>query len=123
MNFYPTIMELVGHRPETGQQLDGVSMLPLLKNPRAELGRDALYWHYPLQKPHFLGGRSSGAIRQDNWKLIEFFNDGKLELYNLVDDIGEKHDLAEKMPEKAAQMQKRLASWRSNVGVKSAGEA
>jgi len=122
VDFYPTILELVGHRPETGQQLDGVSILPLLKNPRAELGRDVLYWHYPLQKQHFLGGRSSGAIRQGNWKLIEFFDDGKLELYNLVDDIGEKHNLAEKMPEKAAQLQKRLAQWRSNVGVKNAGE-
>ena len=76
-----------------------------------------LYWHYPLNKPHFLGGRSSGAIRQNNYKLIEFFDDGHVELYNLADDIGEKHNLSEKLSEKVAELQNRLSAWRSKVGA------
>jgi len=76
-----------------------------------------LYWHYPLKKPHFLGGRSSGAIRQDNWKLIEFFDNGAVELYNLAEDTGEKHNLAEELPEKAAELKKLLTKWRADVGA------
>jgi arylsulfatase A-like enzyme len=92
--------------------------VPLLKGKRAKLKRNTLYWHYPLAKPHFLGGRSGGAIRDGDWKLIEFFDDNKIELYNLADDISEKNNLAGKIPEKAAALQKRLAKWREEVGTK-----
>jgi arylsulfatase A-like enzyme len=117
VDFYPTFLEFAGYRADARQHLDGVSILPLLKNPQAKLLRDTLYWHYPLEKPHFLGGRSSGAIRRGNWKLIEFFDNGVVELYNLAEDTGEKHTLAEKLPGKAAELQKRLAAWRKDVGV------
>jgi arylsulfatase A-like enzyme len=76
------------------------------------------FWHYPLEKPHFLGGRSSGAVRSNGWKLIEFFDDGHLELYNLNEDMGEKNNLAEKNPEKTAELLKLLRSWRKEVGAK-----
>ena len=118
IDFYPTLLQLVGLRPAPRQHLDGVSILPLLKNPQAKLARNTLYWHYPLKKPHFLGGRSSGAIRQENFKLIEFFDNGEVELYNLTEDIAEKNNLAEKLPEKAAEMQKRLKAWRRDVGIR-----
>ncbi|MHC4535078.1 MAG: sulfatase/phosphatase domain-containing protein, partial [Planctomycetota bacterium] len=96
----------------------GISILPLLINPEAQLGRDTLYWHYPLDKPHFLGGHSSGAIRQGNFKLIEFFDTGQVELYNLADDISEQHNLAAILPEKVVELQKLLAKWRTEVGAK-----
>ncbi|MHC4111049.1 MAG: sulfatase [Planctomycetota bacterium] len=118
IDFYPTLLQLAGLRPDPGQHLDGVSILPLLKNPGAKLARNTLYWHYPLKKQHFLGGRSSGAIRQGDFKLIEFFDNGEVELYNLAEDIAEKNNLAEKLPEKAAELQKRLKSWRGGVGAK-----
>jgi arylsulfatase A-like enzyme len=73
-----------------------------------------------LAKPHFLGGRSAGAIRRGDWKLIEFFDDGTAELYNLADDISEKHNLADKMPAKTTELRKRLAKWRAEVGAKGA---
>ena len=117
VDFYPTFLQFAGYRADPRQYLDGVSILPLLKNPRAKLGREELYWHYPLKKPHFLGGRSSGAIRQGKWKLIEYFDKGEVELYNLAEDIGEKHNLAEKLPGKAAELQKRLTAWRRDVGL------
>lgn len=115
IDFYPTFLEIVGLKPDPRQELDGVSMLPLLKNPHAPLGRDTLYWHYPLAKPHFLGGRSSGAIRQGNWKLIELFDTGTLELYNLAEDPGEQKDLSDSRPDKAKELQEKLEAWRNCV--------
>jgi arylsulfatase A-like enzyme len=64
-----------------------------------------------LAKPHFLGGRSSGAIRKDAWKLMEFFDDGHLELYNLAADIGEANDLVEKMPGRTRELHQLLKEW------------
>ncbi len=118
IDFYPTFLQFAGLRVEPHRHVDGVSILPLLENPKAKLNRDTLYWHYPLKKPHFLGGRSAGAIRRDDFKLIEFFDNGEVELYNLAEDIAEKHNLAKKLPEKAAELQKRLKAWRLNVGAK-----
>ena len=117
VDFYPTFLAIAGLKAQKNQILDGVSLLPLLKGKKTKLKRDTLYWHYPLAKPHFLGGRSGGAIRTGDFKLIEFFND-RIELYNLGEDISEKNNLAEKMPRKAAELQKRLAKWRKEVGAK-----
>jgi arylsulfatase A-like enzyme len=118
IDFYPTFSELVGAEQNPEQQIDGVSIAALLKDPRARLRRDTLYWHYPLAKPHFLGGRSSGAIRKGNWKLIEFFDSAEKELYNLAEDISEEENLARNNTEKAAQLQELLKSWRKDVGTK-----
>ena len=118
IDFYPTFLEALGIQPDPKQKLDGVSILPLLKNPKARLARDTLYWHYPLERPHFLGGRSGGAIRQGDWKLKESFKTGKLELYNLADDIGERNDLSASMPEKVKQLHEKLSAWRRSVGAK-----
>jgi len=126
IDFYPTFLQVARCRMSPSQHFDGVSILPLLKNPKAELGRDTFYWHYPLEKPHFLGGRSAGAIRQTsassvepgNFKLIEFFDTGEVELYNLANDIGEEHNLAAELPDKVRELQKRLAKWRADVGAK-----
>jgi len=117
IDFYPTFLQFAGLRADPRQHLDGVSILPLLKNPNANLARDTLYWHYPLEKPHFLGGLSSGAIRQGDFKLIEFFDNGVIEIYNLADDIAEKHNLAGKLPEKVTELKQRLTIWRKEIGV------
>ena len=112
VDFYPTLLACADMDPDPQQTLDGVSILPILKDARAKLDRDALFWHYPLEKPHFLGGRSSGAIRRGDWKLIEFFDTHAIELYNLSLDAGEKKNLADKHPDKAAELAERLADWR-----------
>lgn len=119
IDFYPTLCRIVGVTPPSDQYLDGVSILPLLKDPSASLARDTLYWHYPLQKPHFLGGRSCSAIRKANWKLLEFFDDGHLELYNLADDIGEQNDMAAKMPARTRELHELLQQWRKSVKAES----
>jgi arylsulfatase A len=118
IDFYPSLCEVAGIEPDPKQHIDGVSILPLLKNPDYQLKRDTFYWHYPLNKPHFLGGRSSGAVRKGDWKLIEYFDTGQKELYNLANDISEKNNLVSKNPEKAAELQVLLKTWRKEVGAK-----
>ncbi len=77
--------------------------------------RDALFWYDPLTKPHFLGGRSSGAIRHGDWKLIKFFDTGEVELYNPADDLGEQHNLAKSHPDRVAHLKRLLKDWRKMV--------
>ncbi len=113
MDFYPTLLEVCGAEAPEGQVLDGVSLVPLLRQ-AGELSRDALYFHYP----HYHHSRPAGAIRQGKWKLIEFFDDGSVELYNLEDDLGEQHDLAAEMPDKAIALRARLTAWRQAVGAR-----
>jgi len=113
VDFYPTFMDIIGTGGDANHVLDSQSILPLLRQ-TGTLKRDAIYWHYP----HYHHSRPAGAIRQGDWKLIEFYEDGRLELYNLKDDIGEKENLAAKMPEKAAELQGKLAAWRKSVGAK-----
>ncbi|MCP4642047.1 MAG: sulfatase [bacterium] len=112
VDFYPTFLELAGTERPARQVLDGESILPLL-NQRGGLDRDAIYWHYP----NYHHSTPAGAIREGDWKLIEFFEDGALELYNLKDDIGEAHNLASEMPKRAAALQKKLAAWRTSVNA------
>ena len=93
MDFYPTILEMAGIDLRPEQHRDGVSLVPLLRGD-AELDRDVLFWHYP----HYAnqGGFPGGAIRMGDWKLIERYEDGRTHLYDLKNDLGERHDLAEK---------------------------
>jgi arylsulfatase A len=113
VDFYPTFLQIASAEGDPNHVLDGESILPLLKQ-TDQLERKAIYWHYP----HYHHSRPAGAIRQGKWKLIEFYEDGRLELYNLKDDIGEKNNLAKHEPEKAAGMQQKLAKWRKSVGAK-----
>ncbi|MFZ5831205.1 MAG: sulfatase/phosphatase domain-containing protein, partial [Planctomycetota bacterium] len=95
--------------------LDGVSIVPLLKQ-TGTVDRDAIYWHYP----HYgnQGGAPGGAIRQGDWKLIEWYEDGRVELFDLEGDIGEQQDLAAKHPEKVAELRAKLNAWRTTAGVR-----
>ncbi len=112
VDFFPTLLEATHAAPHQGQDLDGKSLVPLLKG-RKHLGRDAIYWHYPM----YHHGTPAGAIRMGDWKLIEFFDDNHLELYNLAEDIGETTNLAERHPRRAKRMQRKLAQWRVSVNA------
>ena len=81
-------------------------------------GDGALYWHYPHYSED--GSPPAGAIRDGDLKLIEWYEDGRVELYNLVDDPGEKSDIAEILPEKAAELKAKLAAWKQDVGAREA---
>ena len=77
-----------------------------------------LYWHYPLDRPHFLGGFSGGAIREGDWKLIEKFTTGKDELYNLANDLSEQSDLSDREPDKVRKLKTKLARWRERISAR-----
>jgi arylsulfatase A-like enzyme len=114
-DFYPTLCELSGTRVPKTMKPDGKSIAGILQGKERNQKQRAFYWHYPLAERHFLGGRSSGAIRVGDWKLIEFFDNGDKELYNLKDDLGEKVNLLAKNPEKAKELQQKLDQWRKEV--------
>jgi arylsulfatase A len=112
VDFYPTILEMAGTKTDPKQIIDGVSLMPLLKQ-TAELQRPAIYWHYPHYNSN--GNKPGGIVRAGDFKLIEFYEDGKLELYNFKEDIGEKNDLAPKMPDKVKELHQMLKDWRKSV--------
>ncbi len=111
IDFYPTFLAVASASAPPGQVLDGVNLLPVLRDPAASLGRDSLYWHLP----HYHHSTPAGAIRQGDWKLIEFFEDGALELYHLAKDLGEADNVAKKYPERTAALQAALKAWRKEV--------
>jgi len=114
-DFYPTLLEAAGLDPMPEQHTDGVSFMPALKGDN-DFDRGPMFWHYP----HYgnQGGTPGSSVRDGDYKLIEFFEDGRIELYNLREDIGEEHNLAEKEPELAARLKRKLAEWRDKVDAK-----
>lgn len=114
MDFYPTLLELCGLPLKPDQHVDGKSLVPLLKRKTKSLRRN-LYWHYP----HYHGSawEPGAAIRQQEWKLIEFYQDNRLELYNLSEDIGEQNDLAKQFPQKTDSLRQALLKWQKRVNA------
>ena len=123
VDFYPTILEMAGVSNNPNHTIDGESLVPLL-NKTGSLKREAIYWHYPHYSPQW--ATPAGAVRKGDYKLIEFFEDNHLELYNIVGDIGEKNDLL-KFPythienpyaAKAEELHALLKGWRRKVGAR-----
>jgi arylsulfatase A-like enzyme len=113
-DFYPTMLEMAGLAPRPQQHCDGVSAAGLLRGEKT-LARKAIFWHYPHYSNQ--GGGPGGAVRAGDLKLIEFYEDDRVELYNVKDDISEKRDLAAASPEKAAELRNMLHEWRKEVGA------
>lgn len=117
-DLFATALDVAGVRNTTG--VDGLSLLPLLTG-RGQFKRDALYWHYPhysnqsIDAGHY--DQPGAAIRQGDYKLIEFYQDDHVELYDLKRDLGERRDLASKRPQLAAELRRKLAAWRKLVGA------
>jgi len=111
VDFFPTLLEIAGAAAPADHVLDGMSLMPAVRNPAGPHPRRSLYWHYP----HYHTGRPSGAIRDGDDKLIEFFEDGRLELYDLKTDPGETKDLAAEAPEKVRTLWRKLKDWRQSV--------
>ncbi|MEZ4969180.1 MAG: sulfatase [Flavobacteriaceae bacterium] len=115
-DFFPTLMEIAAiKKTRTNLDLhDGVSLMPVLKNPKSPLKRETLYWH----SPHYYTTTSPvSAIREGNWKLIHFFEDDHLELYDLDRDLGEQNNLVDTHPEKATNLYNTLKSWRKDINA------
>lgn len=112
VDLFPTLLEACGIKSRT--RVDGVSLVPLLK--RDQLQRDTLYWHYPHYSNQ--GGRAGAAIRCGDWKLIEFYEDGRRELYDLHRDASESHNCITEQAEKATELATKLEAWRDEVGAR-----
>jgi arylsulfatase A-like enzyme len=104
-------VKAAGATADSSHPVDGIDIGPALHGD--SLQREALYWHYPHYSNQ--GGVPGGAIRRGDFKLIEFYENAKLELYNLQQDIGEHHNLAAAQPERAKELQGMLAHWRARV--------
>jgi arylsulfatase A len=117
MDLFPTIVEMAGLPASAARTaVDGVSFAPVLRG--AMRPARELFWHYPHHQHYQLGGAMPyGAIRSGDFKLVEFFNDMHVELYNIRADIGEKNDLATSMKGKADELRTRLHAWRQEVGA------
>ncbi len=112
-DYYPTFLEIAGLPLRPQQHVDGVSLVPLLKG-GARPDRP-LFWHYPHYSNQ--GGGPGGAVRAGDFKLIEWFEDMRVELFNLRDDLGEQNDLAAAMPEKVATLRQQLHDWRKTLSA------
>lgn len=117
IDYLPTIVDMAGRGARAGDTVDGKSIVPLLRgaDKPSAWTRDALYWHYPHYHPG--GATPYSAIRVGDWKLIEFFEDGHVELYNLKADQAETRDLAALEKNRVADLRARLQAWRKSVGA------
>jgi arylsulfatase A-like enzyme len=112
-DLFPTITAAAGAGPDSAHPVDGIDISAALHG--GGLRREAIYWHYPHYSNQ--GGVPGGAVRRGDFKLIEFYENGKLELYNLKQDVGEHHNLASAQPDRAKAMQRMLADWRAGVNA------
>ncbi len=116
-DFYPTILEMAGLPLRPEQHTDGVSFATLVKGDDS-VDREAIFWHFPHYSNHGMQS-PGGAVRAGNYKLLEYFENGTVQLFDLNKDIGEQNDLSLVMPEKAAQLRSMLHNWRKEVSARS----
>ena len=114
-DFYPTFVELAGGKLPENQTIDGSSIVPLLKSPETKLKRSAIHFHYP----HYHHDRPASAIREREWKLIEYLDGtGDMELYHIAKDLSESKNLAKEKVGRAADLKKKLNAWRQQVSAR-----
>jgi len=110
-DYFPTLLEMAGLPLHPEERTDGVSIVPALKG--SSIASRPLFWHYPHYSNQ--GGSPNGAVRLGEFKLIEWYEDMRTELYNLKDDPGEQHNLASALPEKTTELRNLLHDWRKEV--------
>ncbi|MGM0376532.1 MAG: sulfatase [Bacteroidota bacterium] len=127
LDFYPTLLEVAGVEQPAGKILDGQSILPILTG-NGRLEARPLFWHFPIYLQTYLKNdtttqdplfrtRPGSAIRYGDWKLIQYFENNDMELYNLKEDISEENNLAESNPEKRDELLKMLKDWRKKTNA------
>lgn len=118
VDIYPTLVDAAGGKMPAQQVADGTSLVPLWRNPAATLPRDAIFQHFP----GYLGAGGDtwrttpvSVIHAGDWKLMEFLEDRRIELYNLRADLGERNNLAAVEPDRAKALHARLVAWREAI--------
>ena len=118
VDLMPTFIEIAGKKAMPKQPLDGISIVKLLKDPETKLKREPIYFHFPgYLEAGKKGWRTTPAamMRSEDFTLLEFFEDNRIELYNVREDIGQKVNLAMKMPEKTKEMHEQMLAWRKSI--------
>jgi arylsulfatase A-like enzyme len=124
LDFYPTFLDVSSIPKPENKVLDGLSLVPVLTN-TGSLPERPLFWHFPI---YLQGGngensdplfrtRPGTVMRFGDWKLHEYFEDGRLELYNLKEDIGETHNLVDEFPQKADELHTMMKQWREEMNA------
>lgn len=114
-DFFPTLLDLAGLPPRPDLAIDGLNFVPVLTDPRVTLPERAIFWHYP----HYSNqrGKPHGAVRAGRWKLVEWFEDSRLELFDLDHDPAEAQDVSAAHPERVRALQQKLHAWQKDVGA------
>jgi arylsulfatase A-like enzyme len=114
-DLYPSILDLIGVPARPAQHQDGVSLAGIIRGGKPP-AREALYWHFPHYSNHGMQS-PGGAIRHGDFKLLEYFENNTVQLFNLRDDMGEQRDLAREQPALARKMTAMLQQWRTSVSA------
>ena len=114
-DLYPTLLKMIGVPPRPDQHTDGISLAPLVKGAES-LDREAIYWHFPHYSNHGMQS-PGGAVCAGDYKLIEYFENNTIQLFNLWEDPGEQHDLAVEEREMATKLKAMLYRWREAVSA------
>ena len=114
IDFYPTIMDMIGLADKVTDDKEGVSIVPLIRGDSIQ--ERAIFWHFPHYSNHGMQS-PGGAIRVGKYKLLEYFENGSVQLFNLEDDIGEQNDLAKIETERTRELRSRLQEWRDSVNA------
>lgn len=114
IDFFPTLLEVTNAKYGYIANVDGVSLVPLLKGKNTEFLNRTLFWHFPH---YYQTTNPVSAVREGNWKLIEYLEDGHLELYNLDNDIREKNNILDQSPQKGKELLEKLKIWRKKVNA------
>ena len=112
VDIYPTLLDIAGIK-NTNNKVDGISIVPAMKG-KKEVKR-TLFWHSPKARPNKTGDHNCSVIRVGHYKLIDFYDEGRLELYNLKDDPAETNNLANKEMKRAQEMYQQLNDWRTSI--------
>ena len=109
------MLEMIGLKDGSNSSADGLSLVPLLRR-RGDLPERPLFWHYPHYQHYQKEGTTPyGAIRRGDYRLIEFYEDARVELYNLRTDSGERNNLARSAPDVVKSMRDELDAWRRAI--------
>jgi len=115
-DYYPTLIDMVNLPVQQEQILDGVSFSDVLKGGQVDPERP-VFWHSPMSRPKSTGDRANTTVRKGDYKLLDFYEEGRVELYNISNDIGEKNNLSEQMPEKRKELLNLIKDWRKSVNA------
>ncbi|MCU4174421.1 sulfatase [Carboxylicivirga sp. N1Y90] len=116
-DIYPTVLEMAGLDQRPKDHLDGIDVSAAIKGKKFER-ETPMFWHSPLARPGSTGDENSSAVRLGKYKLIDWYDEGRVELFDLSNDIGENKDLSQELPEKTKELHALVKEWRKSINAK-----